>query len=128
VHITSKWLFWRNRDPAKKQSPYNQEKGQDVGDTYKNVAARFSQVVAWALKSAQQEGRQFHPFTFHHLRHYYAVMYLKNGGNIYTLQQHLNHKSITTTELYLAFLTSEEAMAAKHGSAQKPAQNDGHLT
>jgi integrase/recombinase XerD len=60
--------------------------------------------------------------TFHHLRHFYAVWYLKNGGNIYTLQQHLNHKSITTTERYLEFLTPEEAMRAKHGLAQNPAQ------
>jgi hypothetical protein len=35
------------------------------------------------------------------------MMYLKNGGNIYALQQHLNHKSITTTELYLAFPTPD---------------------
>ena len=44
------------------------------------------------------------------------------AGNIYTLQQHLNHKSITTTELYLAFLTPEEAAAAKSGPSQSPAQ------
>jgi site-specific recombinase XerD len=30
-------------------------------------------------------------------------MYLKNGGNIHALQQHLNHESITTTEGYLWF-------------------------
>jgi integrase/recombinase XerD len=84
--------------------------------------ARFNELVKAAQKTAQREEREFCPFTFHHLRHYYAVMYLKNGGNIYTLQQHLNRKSITTTEIYLAFLTPEEAMRAKYGSTQNPAQ------
>lgn len=105
AHLTGKWLFWHGN-----------------GEQYANVSARFHELVESAQKSAQKEEREFRAFTFHHLRHYYAVEYLKNGGNIYRLQQHLNHKSITTTELYLDFLTHEEAMRAKHGSAQNPAQ------
>jgi len=108
AHLTGKWLFWHGD-----------------GDPYRNVSARFHELVESAQKSAQQEQLEFRPFTFHHLRHYYSVEYLKNGGNIYRLQQHLNHKSITTTELYLKFLTPEEAMRAKHGSAQNPAQLEG---
>lgn len=105
AHLTGKWLFWHGN-----------------GDPYRNVSARFNELVKSAQKAAQSEGREFRPMTFHHLRHFYAVWYLKNGGNIYTLQQHLNHKSITTTERYLEFLTPEEALRAKHGSAQFPAQ------
>jgi len=105
AHLTGKWLFWHGN-----------------GEPYRNVSARFNEIVKASQKAAQREGREFRPFTFHHLRHYYAVMYLKNGGNIYALQQHLNHKSITTTELYLAFLTPEEAAAAKAGPSQIPAQ------
>lgn len=104
-HLKGKWLFWHGN-----------------GEPYRNVSARFNELVKAAQKAAQAEGREFRPFTFHHLRHYYAVWYLKNGGNIYTLQQHLNHKSITTTEGYLDFLTPEEAMRAKHGPSQFPAQ------
>jgi integrase/recombinase XerD len=105
THLTGKWLFWHGN-----------------GEPYRNVSARFNELVKSAQKAAQSEGREFRPMTFHHLRHFYAVWYLKNGGNIYTLQQHLNHKSITTTERYLEFLTPEEAMRAKHGPAQNPAQ------
>lgn len=105
AHLTGKWLFWHGN-----------------GEPYANASARFHEMVVAAQKSAQQEGREFRPFTFHHLRHFYAVWYLKNGGNIYTLQQHLNHKSITTTELYLDFLTPEEAAAAKAGPSQNTAQ------
>jgi integrase len=75
AHLTGKWLFWHGN-----------------GEQYQNVSARFHELVTSAQKSAQKEERQFRPFTFHHLRHYYAVEYLKNGGNIYTLQKHLNHK------------------------------------
>ncbi len=105
AHLKGKWLFWHGN-----------------GEPYRNVSARFNELVKSAQKAAQLEEREFRPFTFHHLRHYYAVWYLKNGGNIYTLQQHLNHKSITTTELYLDFLTPEEAMRAKYGPAQNVAQ------
>lgn len=105
AHLTGKWLFWHGN-----------------GEPYRNVSARFNELVKSAQKAAQAEGRQFHPMTFHHLRHFYAVWHLKNGGNIYVLQQHMNHKSITTTEIYLDFLTPEEAARAKGASAQNPAQ------
>ena len=105
AHLTGRWLFWHGN-----------------GEPYRNVSSRFNELVKAAQKAAQAQAIEFHPFTFHHLRHYYAVWFLKNGGNIYALQQHLNHKSITTTELYLKFLTPEEAMRAKHGTAQNPAQ------
>jgi integrase/recombinase XerD len=105
AHLKAKWLFWHGN-----------------GEPYRNVSARFNELVKAAQKAAQAEEREFRPFTFHHLRHYYAVWFLKNGGNIYALQQHLNHKSITTTEGYLDFLTPEEALRAKHGPSQIPAQ------
>ncbi|MGB1230598.1 MAG: tyrosine-type recombinase/integrase, partial [Holosporaceae bacterium] len=59
------------------------------------------------------------PFRFHDLRHRYAVDYLKNGGSIYTLKGLLGHTSVKTTEGYLAYLTPEEAEAAKaHQTSQ----------
>lgn len=51
-------------------------------------------------------------FRFHDLRHRYAVLYLRKGGNIYALQQILGHASIKTTEIYLAHLTPEERARA----------------
>jgi integrase/recombinase XerD len=52
-------------------------------------------------------------FRFHDLRHLFAVEYLRGGGSIYVLQQILGHRSIVTTEIYLDFLTPEEAERAK---------------
>lgn len=56
------------------------------------------------------------PFRTHDLRHLYAVTYLQEGGSLYDLQKILGHSSLTTTEMYLVFLTPEEAQHAKRGS------------
>jgi integrase/recombinase XerD len=50
----------------------------------------------------------FRRFTFHDLRHYHAVQWLKSGRSIYVLKDRLGHTSVKTTEMYLAYLTAEE--------------------
>ncbi len=77
-----------------------------AGDRYRNVSSRFRVFVKRA---------GVRPFRFHDLRHWYAVDYLRRGGSIYTLQQLLGHKSIKTTEIYLGYVTPEEADASKSG-------------
>jgi len=72
------------------------------GEPYRNFASNY----------AEQKRKHKIPFRFHDLRHKYAIDYLKTGGKIYTLQKLLGHASIKTTELYLTYLTPEEAKAA----------------
>lgn len=79
------------------------------GDQYVNYSSNFNQ---WAKRAKVR-------FRFHDLRHFFAVSYLRAGGNIYDLQKTLGHKSIKTTEIYLAYLTPEEQHIAKHGVSQK---------
>jgi integrase/recombinase XerD len=105
VRIGCKWLFWHHQ-----------------GEPYRNVSSRFAAIVKGAQKAAQREKVEFRPFRFHDLRHRHAVDWLKSGRNIYDLQQRLGHDSIKTTELYLKYLTPEEARAAKHVAAQFEAQ------
>lgn len=100
VFAGCRWLFWHGD-----------------GEPYRNVSSRFAHLVKETQKVAQREGREFRPFTFHHLRHRYAVDYLKGGGNIYDLQQLLGHSSVKTTEIYLAYLTPAEQRAAKYAGA-----------
>lgn len=64
------------------------------------------------FRDVRKRSRAGH-FRFHDLRHWFAVDYLRRGGSIYTLQQILGHRSIVTTELYLDYLTPEEAERAK---------------
>lgn len=65
----------------------------------------------------------FEPFPFHHLRHRFAVDFLRaRRGTIYDLQRILGHGSLTTTEGYLDYLTPDERRAATLEGAQNEAQ------
>ena len=46
----------------------------------------------------------------------FAIRWLKAGGSIYDLQQHLGHTSVKTTEGYLGFLTATERAIAQTGA------------
>jgi integrase len=60
---------------------------------------------------------RFRRFKFHDLRHYHAVLFLKDGRDIYDLQKRLGHSSIKVTEQYLTYLTAEEKRICKFGKA-----------
>jgi integrase/recombinase XerD len=93
------------------------------GERWKSPASRFGDIRRRVARKAAQAGGGFRGFRFHDLRHLYAVEYLKAGrGSLYDLQRLLGHASVKTTEIYLAFLTPEDAKAAMHGAAQKRAQ------
>jgi len=83
------------------------------GKPITQAAFVFSRARRAAQRAAQKAKRPFVGFRFHDMRHLYAVEYLRSGGNIYDLQQHLRHSSVKTTEMYLEFLTPEEAEAAR---------------
>jgi integrase/recombinase XerD len=94
------------------------------GEAWKNPASYFSKVV----KRVQKSARSFVRFKFHDLRHVYAVRFLQAGGNIYRLQKDLGHTSIKTTEMYLEFLTPEQALIAKGETAQIMLQEQRFIT
>lgn len=88
---------------------------------YKQASTNWQEAQKRAIDKAQKQGCTFERYRLHDLRHIYAIDYLANGGNIYLLQQQLGHGSIRQTEWYLQFLSPEEQMAAKFGSAQNSA-------
>lgn len=86
-------------------------------------ARRSAQAARTTAQKAQAKSKQavapdFAGFRFHDMRHLYAVEFLRAGGDIYTLKEHLRHSSVKTTEMYLEFLTPEEAEIAKRGGAK----------
>lgn len=103
-----RWLFWHH-----------------AGQPYQNLSSRFAALVRAELRVAEKQAEaaghaepDFRLFRFHDLRHRHAVDWLKAGRSIYDLQQRLGHASIKTTEIYLKYLTPEEARATKYpGSA-----------
>jgi len=50
-------------------------------------------------------GPRISPHTF---RHYFAVSYIKNGGDLYSLSRILGHNAVSTTAIYLRSMNVEE--------------------
>jgi integrase/recombinase XerD len=91
----------------------------DSGLAYANASSNFSQIC----RRIEKVRPSFKRFRFHDLRHLYAVRALLDGMDLWTLSRQLGHTSVKVTEhSYLAFLTPEQGVAARQGSAQKTAQ------
>jgi integrase/recombinase XerD len=107
------WLFWRTEDKRLRKD--SRREATVIGDKIEDPAACFrremGQVAAWA----KETGVEFRPFTFHHLRHKHAIVWLRNGGNIYELQQRLGHSSIGQTEAYLKYVNPDQQRENTHG-------------
>ncbi len=96
---------------------------RDGGLAFAQAASDFTHFRRTAEARAKREGREFRRFRFHDLRHLFAVRELRAGRSLYDLSKHLGHTSVKTTEIYLAFLTPDEADASKGTSAQMAAQS-----
>lgn len=111
--LTCPFVFWHLEEDAE---------GRSSAARYRNVASNFGDYTARAEARAAKTGADYCRFRFHDLRHLFAVEYLREGtGGIYDLQRILGHTSVKTTEIYLDFLTPEQAAAAMVGVAQKRA-------
>ena len=51
------------------------------------------------------------PRAIHALRHTFAVNYLRNGGNLFYLARILGHSKVTTTQVYLNAVSSDDLSA-----------------
>lgn len=85
------------------------------GHAVRNAATRFCAATRRAAQKAAQAKHPFQRFRFHDLRHLFAVEELRRWPDIYRLRDILGHGSVKQTEGYLAFLTPEEAAAARAG-------------
>lgn len=109
-HLKLSFVFWHDLPP----DPHDPEK--DLFSRFTSVASNFRRVREGVAQKVAQKGGTFTGFRFHDLRHDFAVRYLRQGGSIYQLQGILGHSSIKTTEIYLDYLTPEEAQQAKIGA------------
>lgn len=89
---------------------------RESGESFEQAASDFCHVRRKAAAQAAQDENEFIRFRFHDLWHLFAVESLRSKKmDIYTLSRHLGHTSVKTTEIYLEFLTTEEAAAANTG-------------
>jgi integrase len=95
--------------------------------SYHSFSSVFGNAMRRLLEREAKEGRPFRRFRVHDLRHRFAVRWLKAGGDIYRLSRHLGHTSVSTTEIYLRYLTEDEidvirglSSSAAQSTAQSP--------
>src|SRR4051794_34210512 len=72
---------------------------------------------------AKNNNIDFRPFTFHSLRHWHAIAFLRERvGTLHELQLRLGHLSIKTTERYInsGLLSAEEVHCAIYGQRAHP--------
>ncbi len=71
--------------------------------------------TSWAHRLKQYSHQLGHSITPYSLRHSFALLYLRNGGNVFTLQRTMGHADLNMTKRYLA-LTGED-LKKKHEGA-----------
>ena len=110
------WDSWERRPKPRRNKPSPDDPifCQESGEPFAEAASDFTHF----RRKAGAADPTLRPFRFHDLRHLFAVESLRGEMGIYALSKHLGHTSVKTTEIYLAFLTPEEADAARE-SAQK---------
>ena len=111
--VDKDWLFWRMtnkrvRRDSKLAPTFSGDRIDHPGPEFKREMHR---VEAWA----KQHAVEFRPFAFHHLRHKFAIEFMRKGGNIYDLQKFLGHATVKQTEAYLTYLTPEQQRLATQG-------------
>ena len=62
---------------------------------------------AWEFRTQSYSKRINYRFTPYDLRHTFAILYLKNGGNVFALQKLLGHTDLTMTKRYVNFVQSD---------------------
>lgn len=76
----------------------------EAGEAHREASKKFSLLVKALALEAKEAKRPFTRFTFHKLRHAFAIRWLEQGGSIYALSKHLGHTSVQTTEIYLSYI------------------------
>lgn len=62
---------------------------------------------AWEFRTQYYSKKINYRFTPYDLRHSFAILYLKNGGNVFALQKLLGHTDLTMTKRYVNFVQSD---------------------
>jgi integrase/recombinase XerD len=88
----------------------------DTNNPYKQMSTNFHAVMGRAIFEEASLGRELRRFRIDDLRHGFAVRWLRRGGSIYELKEHLGHTTVSTTEIYLRYLTYEEQTKVKVGT------------
>jgi site-specific recombinase XerD len=71
--------------------------------------------TSWGHRLKGYSVRLGHSITPYSLRHSFALLYLRNGGNVFTLQRTMGHADLNMTKRYLAL--NGEDLKREHDTA-----------
>jgi integrase/recombinase XerD len=101
---TAKALYYYIREDAREPDDplFITDRGETAGDPL--TRSGLLQLIERLEKSARLAGIRCSPHTF---RHTFAISFLRNGGNVFTLQQMLGHTSLHMTNRYVALAQAD---------------------
>lgn len=79
----------------------HEEWGEDVPLFCTENEITFTR-FAWCRRMPIYSKRLGVPVRPYDLRHTFSIMYLRNGGNVFSLQRTLGHANLTMTKRYVA--------------------------
>lgn len=98
------WKYLLGREQTKNDPLFLSSSGRRMtADSIKHLVRRIS----------QRAGVAAHPHAF---RHTFAIEYLRNNGDVFTLQRLLGHSSLDMTRQYLALANSDMETAHRRAS------------
>jgi integrase/recombinase XerD len=101
----SLWRYLAARDPLSDDPLFLNDKDQPISEgAIKQLCRRLG---------ARAGIKSVHP---HRFRHTFAIQYLRNGGDVFTLQRLLGHKSLDMVKNYLELAQTDAATAHQRAS------------
>jgi len=93
-----------------------------LGEGFTGAAGLWGKLARQVVAEECAAGRTMAYFSFHKLRHAFAIRWLEQGGDIYALSGHLGHTSVKTTEIYLDYIRKGFGANTEWDEAEKAAE------
>lgn len=118
-HIPYEWkyIFLEREDVPEKEPLFIGVRGNRIT---RNAIYKLIRRIG---ESADVRGA--HPHKF---RHTFAVMFLRNGGNVYALQKILEHTTLEMVKEYLALAQADVDQAHRTALSRRKSQSKSSLT
>jgi site-specific recombinase XerD len=94
--------YLREEERTPDQHLFLSERGQNAGEPF--LRGGILQLIERLGKKAGIQGVRCSPHTF---RHTFAIEFLRNGGNLFTLKQILGHTSLQVTNRYVSLAQAD---------------------
>jgi integrase len=105
------WQYLREEPPARQQAVFRADRGVRAGEAL--TPSGLLRLIRRLGQAAHIGQARCSPHTF---RHTFAIEFLRNGGNQFTLMQLLGHTDLAMTARYVALAQADIARQHRHNS------------